>query len=41
MVLFGQNPSQGTLLKGSEFLSGAFRQRPVSLVDDIPFVTSL
>jgi len=23
MVLFGQNPSQGTLLKASQFLSGA------------------
>ena len=25
MVLFGQNPSQGTLLRGSQFLLGAFR----------------
>jgi hypothetical protein len=27
MVLFGQNPSQGTLLKASQFLSGTHRTR--------------
>ena len=27
MVLFGQNPSQGTLLKASQFLSGTYHTR--------------
>lgn len=27
MVLFGQNPSQGTLLKASQFLSGTYYMR--------------
>ena len=28
MVLFGQNPSQGTLLKGSQFLAGTCCRTP-------------
>lgn len=31
MVLFGKNPSQGTLLKASQFLAGALRNSPANL----------
>lgn len=42
MVLFGQNPSQGTLLKASQFLLGAChttRLQVTILTDDHPLAT--
>lgn len=42
MVLFGQNPSQGTLLKASQFLSGEYHfmsdptNSNISLAEELP-----